>query len=65
MTRAERQLVEQAGAEFPERFARVRKACAWGAVNLDLHAARITLDVEELKRRARHPARPALSPKGA
>jgi hypothetical protein len=38
-------------------FRRIRAACAWAAPGLDLdeHAARVTLDVHQARHRPRHP----------
>ncbi len=51
LKRGERQLIERAGLEYPERFARVRKACRFGAfgVSLDVHAARVVLAIESIR----------------
>lgn len=41
--------VEAAIRDYPDVFARVRAVCTYGAINLDLHAARIVLEIARLK----------------
>lgn len=43
-------VIDEAIREHPDVFARIRAVCTWGAINLDLHAARITLEIAQLRK---------------
>lgn len=50
MTRADERLAKKIQREHPELFKRVRAACQYGSIDLDVHAAKVCATV--LARRA-------------